>query len=91
MNGSGHGFIARDLFLDGLNHATLAAFGIAASDHLLGDNVITTGFDLACFRVAGGVRFGPEHRTTGSKAEGNSGQGKKQGEVFHDRRVWLVR
>ena len=55
----GHGLVARDFFLDELNHATFAA-GV----DFFGDGVKMTGFHLFGFSaVTSGVAAASEHRT----------------------------
>ena len=79
----GYGFVARNLFLDGLNHPALAALGITGSKHLFGNNVIAAGFDLAGFSMEGGTGRSAEHRATRGKTERNGGHGKENSKSFH--------
>lgn len=66
----GHGFVAWHFFFDRLDHAALAAFGIAGGDDLLGDDVIAAGFHLACLgAVAGGLAVVAEQGAAGCEAK----------------------
>ena len=47
--------VAWNFLFDRLNHAAFAAFRTAGCDDLLGDDVITAGFDLARFGVVVGA------------------------------------
>ena len=91
MNPFGDGLVARNPFLNGLNHAPFAALGITRGDHLLGHNIITTGFDLAGFLVVHRLGTDAKHRTTRRKSEGNGSQRDNKREVFHDGVDWLVK
>ena len=66
----GDGFVAWNFFFDRLDHAALAAFGIAGGDDLLGDDVIAAGFHLACLgAVAGGLAVVAEQGAAGCDAK----------------------
>ena len=66
----GDGFVAWNFFFDRLDHAALAAFGIAGGDDLLGDDVIAAGFHLACLgAVAGGLAVVAEQGAAGCEAK----------------------
>ena len=58
---SGDRFVMRNFFLDGLHHSALATFRITGRDDLLGNDVITAGFHLACFGAVSGAGGSAEH------------------------------
>lgn len=76
----GHGFIARHLFFDDLNHAAFAA-GLDG----FSDRVVVTGFHLFSFcAITGGSAAKPEHRTARGKAQRNGDQNEEGKEFFHE-------
>lgn len=73
----GDSLVARNFFLDGLDHAAFAALGIAFCVDFLGYNIVVACFHLARLSAVSGIGSGhSEHGAAGREAHGEDCKAK---------------